>query len=77
MPQGSILVPVMFVVYNNDLPLISHDSRFILFADDTTSLIPCIRNIQSLINNESSLSVNWFASNLLLMLTKVYIYFSP
>ena len=54
----------MFLVYINDLPLISHDSRFILFANDITSLTPRLRNtdIQTLINNESSLIVNWFAS---------------
>ena len=55
----------MFLIYIDDLPLSSHDSRFILFADDTTSLTPCLRNtdIQTLINNESPLIVNWFVSN--------------
>ena len=33
-PQGSILGPLLLVVYNNDLPLQINDAKIHLYADD-------------------------------------------
>ena len=37
MPQGSILGPLGFIIYANDIPNSVPDLSFILFADDTSA----------------------------------------
>ena len=50
LPQGSVLSPILFLLYINDLPNISTSFKPILFADDTTL---CFNNPDLSILNET------------------------
>ena len=65
MPQGSILGPLLFVLYINDMANSSNLLTFILFADDTNLFYSStnLKHLENIVNVELSRVSTWFQAN--------------
>ena len=64
-PQGSVLGPLLFIIYTNDLPNCLNITKAILFADDTPVYMTAnnMKHLYTIVNHELDNLTDWFRAN--------------
>ena len=63
-PQGSVLGPLLFLIYIHDFPLVSNELLMVMCADDTTLFCNIDSNVtEDVINRELYMIYEWRGAN--------------
>ena len=80
-PQGSVLGPLLFLIYINDIHISSKVLKFYLFADDTNLLYANknLKSLETVVNKELMAVCEWLNANKLTLNFKKsnYVIFRP
>ena len=64
-PQGSILGPLFFILYINDIPLFLSNTEEVIYADDLTLTTMCndVKDVESNLRIDTGKSFDWCEQN--------------
>ena len=65
MPQGSILAPLIFLIFNNGFPGCSEEGESVLYADDDTVNVRAkdVTDLKEKVQHEADRATDWVSDN--------------